>query len=128
MDLVDLDAFIEDLAPLVDEAPQPLAEGAVAHLWGSAWDPEDWIDADLRLIDTNGLEHPVLALYSDEETGSLVEAGEGDPVEIFYGFNLPEGQTSLLITTCEGIELQIDWPTRAGDLLSALYTILPESP
>jgi hypothetical protein len=128
MDLIDLDAFIEELAPLAEEAPQPLADGMVAHLWGSAWDPEAWIDADLRLIDAHGLERPILALTSDEETGSLVEAGAGDPVEIFYGFNLPEGQTSLLITTCEGIELQIDWPTRAGDLLSALYTTLPEGP
>jgi hypothetical protein len=128
MDLEEVDGFIEALSTLITGNAAPLSEGEVAHLWGSAWDPEAWVDAELLLLDDNGDEVDVLQIRTDEESGAFVEAVEGEPIELFYAFDLPPGQTTLHVTSCDGLEIQIDWPTRAGDLLSALYTTLPESP
>ena len=80
------------------------------------------------VVDSVGDEHPVLAFHTDEETEALVESAPGDPIDVFYAFNLPEGQTTLIATSADGQSVQVDWPTRGGDLLSALYTLLPESP
>ena len=108
------------------EPPLPLVDGQVAHLWGSTWDPNDWIDADLEVFNAEGESVPVLALFQDEESDGYTVAGPGDPIELFFAFNLTEGQTTMIVTSCEGLEQQIDWPTQPGDLLSALYTTLPE--
>ena len=128
MDLEEVDSYFSDITATSMQSVEPLAEGNVAHLWGSTWEPETWVDAELIVIDAVGDEHPVLAFHTDEETEALVESEPGDPIDVFYAFNLPEGQTTLIATSADGQSVQVDWPTRGGDLLSALYTLLPESP
>jgi hypothetical protein len=112
-------------AELGEVVPGDLSEGQVAHLWGQPWDPETWIGVQVRMVNAYGDEVPVLTLATDEETGELVLAGDG-PVEIFFAFNLLEGESTLEVRSTGGEIQTTVYPTRGGDLLSAFYIGVPE--
>lgn len=58
------------------------------------------------------------------DDGSLLQS-DGGRVDLFVALNLPEGTTRLNVSTADGTHTTTEWPTRPGELLSAIYTALP---
>ncbi len=118
-----LDDFLASVsATLPGTEVVPLADGAVAHLWGEPLDPEAWAGADIAVVDGEGAEATVLR-YAVEDDGTLVEAT--DRVDLFLAVNLAPGPVTLSVTAADGRAFSTTWPARGGDLLSAIYAALP---
>lgn len=104
-------------------SPQDLADGEVAHLWGTPWDPEEWAGATVEVEHSGGVGQ--LALLAVDTDGALIDAGTG-PVDLFLAPDLAPGPVTLRVTSSDGRTAQTTWPARGGDLLSAFYFALPE--
>ena len=94
---------------------EPLADGAVAYLWGEPLEPDRWAGVEIVVTDGAGAAAPIWRLaYTDD--GALVDAGDG-PVDLFVAPNLAPGTVTL--TVDGGAETR--WPARGGDVLSAIF-------
>lgn len=104
-------------------SPDDLADGEVAHLWGTPWDPDAWEGATVEVEHAGG-SAPVALLAVDTD-GALIDAGAGR-VDLFLAPDLEPGPVTLRVTTSDGRQAETTWPARGGDLLSAFYFALPE--
>lgn len=103
-------------------SPDALADGEVAHLWGTPWLPEDWAGALIEVEHTGGVAQ--VASFAVAEDGSLLDAGTG-VVDLFVAPDLSPGPVTLRVTAVDGRVAETTWIARGGDLLSAFYFALP---
>ncbi len=102
-------------------SPADLADGEVAHLWGSPLDPDAWAGATVTVTDSSG-ERPVALLAVDED-GLLIDAGAG-PIDYVLAPDLLPGTVTLTVSAADGTGLTETWPARGGDLLAAFFLAL----
>ena len=124
-DLDYTEAFLTSLEVFPSVDIPALADGETAVLWGEPWDAENWAGASLAVTDGAGESARVLALVLAED-GTMVEAGESDPIDLFVAWNLSPGTVTLDVEAADGRMVSETWPAEAGDLLSAIYLVLPE--
>lgn len=102
-------ALVEALGLGPVATPSDLAEGEVAHLWGSpAPGEDDWECADIR-VGGQGVR-----CYAADETGAIAAIESGSPT-YFFAFDLPPGP--LLVESGLGAEETYDAP--AGGVVMA---------
>jgi len=124
-DLDYTDAFLTALEAFPGVDIPTLADGESAVLWGEPWDAQAWAGASLSVTDGAGEDAPVIALMLAED-GSMAEAGEGDPIDLFVAWDLSPGTVTLDVEAADGRTVSETWPAEAGELLSAIYMALPE--
>lgn len=124
-DLAYTEEFLLTLEGFPGTIVTPLAEGTVAHLWGEPWVPEDWVGAEVSVSGGDGAAGQVLLLVIEED-GTLRQATEEDPVDLFIGLDLEPGLVTLDVNTPDGRTASTSWPARGGDLVSAIFYALPE--
>lgn len=118
------EAFAEIFEGYEGLNPADLAEGEVVHIWGQPWTPDLWAGSSLSLIDETGAEIPVYG-FAIADDGTVTEAG-GGPVDFFFGANAAPGLSTFRVETADGTVVEEMWPTRGGDLITALYFSLGE--
>jgi len=114
--------FFEQFDGQGDVAIQPLGDD-VCWLFGAPWDPAGWGKANLHVVDGAGQEATVLAWTSTSD--GLIEAGPGDPVDFFLAFNLAPGLVSIKGSFPGPRDIQVDWPARGGEIVTAWFLALP---
>lgn len=105
----------------------------IAWLWGAPLDPEAWVGATVTVTDGAGQAATVLSWFVDCDEGDtggescvLTPSGADDPVEMFFAFNLSPGAVVLQATAADGRGLDVTYPARGGEVVSAWWLALPE--
>lgn len=97
------------------------ADGELAVLWGEPISPDEWAGADISVTDGAGQAATVWRLTFNAR-GQLVEAEDGEAVDLFIAPNLAPGTVTL---TAGGATTS--WPAQNGDVLSAVFIDLEET-
>ena len=110
--------FLNTFATTVDIEPT----GPV-HLWGEPFRPEEWIDVEISISDTEQ-EYPVYT-FSQLSNG-LISTNVDAGIDWFFAWNLPPVPLTLRIDTPDGSTITTVYHPQEGDILSALYYALPQ--
>ncbi len=119
-------ALLEALEGVPGLVPEDLAKGKVVHIWGQPLDPDAWAGALVTATGGDGEDVPMFTFAIDEK-GVVTEAGDG-PVSFFLGVNARPGNVALRVEAVDGRVGQSTYPTRGGDLLTAAFFDLGETP
>jgi hypothetical protein len=97
------------------------------HSWlfGLPLSPDDWVDAEISVVDGAGVDGRVVALADDGE-GALMIAN-GRPVVEFLAFNLAPGSIEIHVVAADGRTLDLVFPARGGEILTPWFLALPEA-
>ena len=118
------DEFLANVADIKSISIESLKEGEVAHLWGEPLNPQEWSNVEITATDGDNHSVEVHRFYYDED-GNLAPATDG-PVDLFLAFNLMPGLVTLSIIPQTGEIIETIYPTRGGDMLSAIFHALGE--
>lgn len=122
-DAATLDATLQTFPLASGEAPTALSLGETCAVWAMPLDPDAMAGAIWEVFDGQGEAGDMAALAFDDETGALIDAGDG-PVDLLLGLELAPGDVTLAVEAADGRTASITWPARAGDLLSGHFLAL----
>jgi hypothetical protein len=120
------DAFVKALVGVPGLVPEDLSKGKVVHLWGQPNDPDAWASAVVTATGGDGADVPVFTFAVDDK-GVVTEAG-GDPVDFFFGANAAPGDVTFRVEAVDGRVAETTYPARGGDLVTAGFFDLGETP
>ena len=114
--------YLNDFLNSFAEPAGVVLEDAV-HLWGEPLYPNEWIGAEITLMDLEGTEYPIYP-YSQLDTG-LISSNTSEKIDWFFAWNLPTVPLILTVSMPDGRNTETIYHPKQGDILSALYHTLP---
>ena len=96
----------------------PLDTEDVVHLYGQPFLPSDWANAEISITDGNG-ETQIVEAFSYDDDG-VFSSDTSEKIDFFTAFNIEPGLVTLHVKLPDGTEITTDYPTKAGDLISAI--------
>ncbi len=115
-----VDPLLDDVAASLGRTVADLGDGERVHLWGVPLDPEAFEAAQAEVVGGDGQAAELVA-FRIASNGTWLEAQPGEPVDLFFCFDLAPGDVVLRYG---GMDIE-RWPTRGGDLVAAWWLEVP---
>ncbi|MEC7986172.1 MAG: hypothetical protein VX278_13490 [Myxococcota bacterium] len=114
--------YAQNLLNSLSLNPQDLTTSEVVHLIGRTDVPEEWMGISLSVLAGDGTEQPVRSYYYDD-AGFLLPADSSTAIDLFVAINLEPGPITLRVSPPGEDTIEIMYPTRGGDIISAVYLV-----